>query len=142
VVNNEAKLGDDIVLTVRIRNNGLMMRTVDGRVVGKVIYHTGVPVRSFLSMQFSGVVSPGQSEFTIMDMLCVCLTADQQTKSCALVSLCVKVGFSFLTPLPPLFRCIRESAHRGQEVPEGVGGAKSVAVLCGRESAREQTVIH
>ena len=62
VVNNEAKLGDDIVLTVRIRNNGLMMRTVDGRVVGKVIYHTGVPVRSFLSMQFSGVVSPGQSE--------------------------------------------------------------------------------
>ena len=80
VVNNETKLGDDIVLTVQIRNKGLMMRTVDGRVVGKVVYHTGVPVRSFLSMQFSGVVSPGQSEFT--HVLHNCLTANQQTKLC------------------------------------------------------------
>ena len=62
VTSDKTRLGDEIVLSVRIMNEGLMMRTVDGRVVGKVVYHTGTPVRSFMSMQFSGVISPGQSE--------------------------------------------------------------------------------
>jgi len=62
VTSDKARLGDDIVLSIQIMNGGSMMRTVDGRVVGKVVYHTGVPVRSFMSMQFSGVISPGQSE--------------------------------------------------------------------------------
>lgn len=62
VTSDKTRLGDDIVLSIQVMNEGSMMRTVDGRVVGKVVYHTGVPVRSFMSMQFSGVISPGQSE--------------------------------------------------------------------------------
>lgn len=55
------KFGEDIHITVRVTNNGAMLRTVDGRVVGTVIYYTGQPVRTFMSMDFSGLVSPGQS---------------------------------------------------------------------------------
>lgn len=54
--------GDDITLSVRISNAGPMLRSVDGRVVGCSVHYTGRPLRSFLSLQFSGTVSPGQSE--------------------------------------------------------------------------------
>ena len=56
------KFGEDIRITISVTNNGAMLRTVDGRVVGTVIYYTGQPVRTFMSMDFSGLVSPGQSE--------------------------------------------------------------------------------
>ena len=56
--------GDDITLSVGIRNAGAMLRTVDGRVVGCSVLYTGRPLRSFMSMQFSGTVSPGQSKPT------------------------------------------------------------------------------
>ena len=56
-------LGEEIVVTVTIGNRGAMMRIVDGRVVGTIIHYTGQPVRNFMSMQFTGVISPGQSEW-------------------------------------------------------------------------------
>ena len=59
---DHASLGEEITITVTIRNKGAMMRTVDGRVVGTVIHYTGQPVRNFMSMQFTGVISPGQSK--------------------------------------------------------------------------------
>ena len=62
---DDSVLGKEITLTITIRNRGAMMRTVDGRVVGTVIHYTGQPVRNFMSMQFSGVISPGQSKFTL-----------------------------------------------------------------------------
>lgn len=65
---DHSSLGEEITITITIRNKGAMMRTVDGRVVGTVIHYTGHSVRNFMSMQFSGVISPGQSElpYTIL----------------------------------------------------------------------------
>ena len=57
-------LGEDIRVTISVTNKGAMLRTVDGRVVGTIIYYTGQSVRTFMSMDFSGLVSPGQSEST------------------------------------------------------------------------------
>lgn len=63
-LSSDVKFGEDINITIRVTNNGAMLRTVDGRVVGTVIYYTGQPVRTFMSMDFSGLVSPGQSKHT------------------------------------------------------------------------------
>lgn len=54
-------LGEDIEISVTVANNGAMLRTVDGKLVGTAVYYTGQPVRSFMSLDFSGLVSPGQS---------------------------------------------------------------------------------
>ena len=59
-MNDGAKLGEDIKIKVSVRNGGGMLRTVDGKVVGSIIYYTGQPVHSFMTMQFSGQISPGQ----------------------------------------------------------------------------------
>ena len=59
---DDSALSEKITITVTIRNRGGMMRTVDGRVIGTVIHYTGQLVRNFMSMQFSGVISPGQSK--------------------------------------------------------------------------------
>lgn len=56
-----AKLGQDIEIVLSVTNNGAMLRTVDGRVVGASIFYTGHSVRPFMSMDFSGLISPGQS---------------------------------------------------------------------------------
>ena len=56
------KLGECVTLVTSIHNNGAMLRTVDGRVMCHVIYYTGQVVRRFASVQFTGVISPGQSE--------------------------------------------------------------------------------
>lgn len=60
---DNSALGEEITITVTITNRGAMMRTVDGRVVGTVTHYTGQPVRNFMSMQFTGVISPGQSKW-------------------------------------------------------------------------------
>lgn len=62
-LNEAVKFGEDIQISISVANNGAMLRTVDGRVVGTVIYYTGRPVRTFMSMDFSGLVSPGQSKY-------------------------------------------------------------------------------
>ena len=56
------KLGEDIEVTVTVCNNGAMLRTVDGRLVGTAVFYTGHMVRTFMSLDFSGLVSPGQSK--------------------------------------------------------------------------------
>ena len=61
-LNETVMFGQDIQITISVANNGGMLRTVDGRVVGTVIYYTGHPVRTFMSMDFSGLISPGQSK--------------------------------------------------------------------------------
>jgi len=62
--NQGVKLGEDLDLGVVVGNKGAMMRTIDGKVVGFSILYTGEPLCSFMSMEFSGIVSPGQSELT------------------------------------------------------------------------------
>ena len=57
------RLGECVTLVTSIRNNGAMLRTVDGRVMCHVTYYTGRLVRRFASVQFTGVISPGQSEW-------------------------------------------------------------------------------
>ncbi|KAL5489676.1 hypothetical protein EMCRGX_G018794 [Ephydatia muelleri] len=57
---DEAALGDNITLNIKIHNSGSLMRTVDGRVVGKAVYYTGAAVKNFMSMEFAGVVAPGK----------------------------------------------------------------------------------
>lgn len=59
---DDVALGDNITLSVRIQNNGALMRTVDGRVVGKAVYYTGTAVKNFMSMEFAGVVAPGKGK--------------------------------------------------------------------------------
>ena len=59
--NDGVKLGEDISITISVKNGGGMLRTIDGKVIGTIIHYTGQPVRKFMSMQFSGVISPGQS---------------------------------------------------------------------------------
>ena len=39
-----------------------MLRTIDGRVVGKVVHYNGTAVKNFFTMQFTGTVSPGQGK--------------------------------------------------------------------------------
>ena len=60
--NDAAKLGKKISLTVAISNQGLHLRTLDGKVGGHIVRYTGVAIREFMSMQFTGVVAPGQCE--------------------------------------------------------------------------------
>lgn len=59
---DEAALGDNITLNIKIHNSGSLMRTVDGRVVGKAVYYTGAAVKNFMSMEFAGVVAPGKGK--------------------------------------------------------------------------------
>ena len=66
ITSDHSSLSEEITITITIRNKGAMMRTVDGRVVGTVIHYTGQSVRNFMSMQFSGVISPGQSELLLV----------------------------------------------------------------------------
>ena len=61
-IGDGVRLGEPIELNVIIKNCGAMLRTVDGRVVGQVIYYCGQVVRKFMSMQFTGAISPGQGE--------------------------------------------------------------------------------
>ena len=63
--NDNALLGDTIQLVVSISNQGGMLRTIDGRVVGKVVQYNGTAVRNFFTMQFTGTVSPGQGEIDL-----------------------------------------------------------------------------
>ena len=65
VTSEGVRLGEDVEVRVCIHNQGVMLRTVDGRVVGKAVLYTGRVVRNLLSMQFSGVVSPGQSKSSL-----------------------------------------------------------------------------
>lgn len=58
--NDNAALGDTIKLEISISNCGGMLRTIDGRVVGKVVHYNGMAVKNFFTMQFTGTVSPGQ----------------------------------------------------------------------------------
>ena len=60
--NQDVKLGDNLDLNVVVGNKGAMLRTIDGKVVGFSILYTGEPMSSFMSMEFSGIISPGQSE--------------------------------------------------------------------------------
>ena len=64
------ELGHDIGITVTVSNNGAMLRRVDGRVVGTAVYYTGQPARSFMSMDFTGLVSPGQSRIPCPIVTC------------------------------------------------------------------------
>ena len=64
--NDNASLGDTIQLVVSISNQGGMLRTIDGRVVGKVVQYNGTAVRNFFTMQFTGTVSPGQGEIIVL----------------------------------------------------------------------------
>lgn len=57
-----ARLGEDMEIAVTVTNNGGMLRTVDGRLVGMAVYYTGHMVRTFMTLDFSGLISPGQSE--------------------------------------------------------------------------------
>ena len=56
------QMGKDCSLTITVINRGAMLRTVDGRVVGGVCRHNGYIATKFMGIQFSGVVTPGQSE--------------------------------------------------------------------------------
>lgn len=60
------RLGEDIEVVVTVSNNGAMLRTVDGRLVGTAVYYTGHMVRTFMSLDFSGLVSPGQSKCLLL----------------------------------------------------------------------------
>ncbi len=62
VMSEGVRVGESVEVRVDIRNEGAMLRTVDGRVVGRVVLYTGRVVRNLLSMEFSGDVSPGQSK--------------------------------------------------------------------------------
>lgn len=64
VVCEGGEVGKDCTLTITVINRGAMLRTVDGRVVGAVCRHTGSTATRFMGIQFSGVVTPGQSEWT------------------------------------------------------------------------------
>lgn len=55
-------VGSDVEVIVTISNNGPMLRTVDGRVVGMTTRYTGQVLASFLHMQMTGSIIPGQSE--------------------------------------------------------------------------------
>ena len=60
--NDNAVLGDTVKLEISISNCGGMLRTIDGRVVGKVVHYNGTAVKNFFTMQFTGTVSPGQGK--------------------------------------------------------------------------------
>ena len=62
-------LGADLQITVTVNNRGAMLRRVDGRVVGTAVYYTGQQVRAFMSMDFTGLVSPGQSKSSPFNLL-------------------------------------------------------------------------
>lgn len=52
----------DATLNISITNHGAMLRTVDGRVVGGVCRHNGTMSSKFMGIQFTGAITPGQSE--------------------------------------------------------------------------------
>ena len=56
------KLGEELSVSVKVWNKGAMLRTIDGKVVGSTILYTGEPVCHTMTMEFSGIVSPGQSK--------------------------------------------------------------------------------
>lgn len=53
-------IDEDCNLTITTTNQGAMLRTVDGRVVGAVCSHNGAMVTKFTAIEFSGVITPGQ----------------------------------------------------------------------------------
>lgn len=59
------RLGETITVVTILKNNGALQHTVDGRVVCHTVDYSGRTVRRFASMQFTGVVSPGQSKLFI-----------------------------------------------------------------------------
>ena len=63
LTSDTSKYGEAISVVVTIQNKGAFLRTVDGRVTGRVVYYTGQHVRQLLSMQFTGTICPGQSQF-------------------------------------------------------------------------------
>ena len=56
------QIGSDTTLSITITNHGAMLRTVDGRVVGGVCRHNGDMATKFMGIQFTGAITPGQSE--------------------------------------------------------------------------------
>ncbi len=59
-------LGEAVTVVTRIKNEGALQRSVDGRVVCYVITYTGRLVRRFANMTFTGVVAPGQSKCPLL----------------------------------------------------------------------------
>lgn len=62
---DNSKYGEAIKVVITIYNKGALLRTVDGRLTGSVVYYTGQHVRKVLSMQFTGTICPGQSELNV-----------------------------------------------------------------------------
>ena len=58
----EINSSGDATLNISITNHGAMLRTVDGRVVGGVCRHNGTMSSKFMGIQFTGAITPGQSE--------------------------------------------------------------------------------
>lgn len=77
---DQVKLGEDITISVTVSNNGAMLRTVDGRLVGTAVYYTGHMVRTFISLDFSGLVSPGQSKLPDALLTCALVSAIMQVQ--------------------------------------------------------------
>ncbi len=63
--NEGVKLGENLDLNIVVGNKGAALRTIDGKVAGFSILYTGEPICSFMSMEFCGIISPGQSESDI-----------------------------------------------------------------------------
>lgn len=59
---DEACIGEPIHIHITIANGGAMLRTIDGRVLGHVIHYHGQVAQQFMSMRFSGVISPSAGE--------------------------------------------------------------------------------
>lgn len=112
---DEAALGDNITLNIKIYNSGALMRTVDGRVVGKTVDYTGAAVKNFMSMEFAGVVAPGKGEGVCMAYV-----------SCLLA---------------PPHRLHGNLAHRSEVIHEGIDRTVPPPVLLGGKSAGKQAAV-
>lgn len=55
-------IGEDFKITVTLQNNGPMLRTIDGRVIGASTQYTGHNKKAFVMLQFEGSVTPHKSE--------------------------------------------------------------------------------
>ena len=112
---DEAALGDNITLNIKIHNSGSLMRTVDGRVVGKAVYYTGAAVKNFMSMEFAGVVAPGKGK----GVWPMCHTP----------------------PLAPPHRLHGNPTHRSQVLHEGADRTVPSSVLLGGKSPGKQAAV-
>ena len=60
-VSEKPALGTPLHVRPTIQNKGPLLRSLDGQLVASCVQHTGTAFRTFLSIRFSGTVSPGQS---------------------------------------------------------------------------------